>query len=364
MSIIDPFNPGLLGSLSAEAAVARFRELLYCEARYVGLKPDTITISANLYISDGGIDAQVESAIPLPADTFIKLGRNGFQLKTGASFKPWQLSSLKGELLTATGDLASEVKRTLETGGHYVLVCFGLDLTPEQRNDSRNQLVSLFGEFGFPNTGDRVEIFGQCQLASYFDRYPSLRLSLLGGADEDFLSVSECSQHAHMSNPVLLSEDQAKLVDLLREKLRGKTKHIRILGEPGIGKTRLVLEAVRAEEIAPGVLYVQHGARFSQTKLFRELLREMPKYPLILILDELSEREMSEIWGHLRNRCGTLKLISLDHGPDRSRDSEIEYISAPRLPDQTIKQILQSHVRLWAVPVCCGQRQSTPFAHA
>jgi len=344
MNIIEPLDPQLLGGLSAETAVIRFRELLYCEARYVGLKPDAITISANLCVPDGGVDAQVEFTGSLPPDTFFKLGRNGFQLKTGKSFKPWQVSSLKNELLMAAGELASEVRRTLEAGGHYVLICFGLDVTPEQRNDSRNQLVDLFEQFGFSDAGDRVDVFGQSQIAPYFDRYPALRLPLLGSTDDDFLSVSEWSQHAHMSNPLVLSDDQAKLVDLLREKLQGEIKHIRLLGEPGIGKTRLVLETVRIEEISSSVLYVQHGARFSQTKLFRELLRETPKYPLILVLDELSEWEMSEIWGHLRNRCGALKLISLDHGPDRGRDSDIEHISAPRLPDPTIKQILQTHI--------------------
>ncbi len=344
MNIIGSFNPNLLGNLSAEAAVARFRELLHCEARYVGLRPDAVTISANLYVADGGIDAQVESVNSLPDDTFFKAGRNGFQLKTGTTFKPWQRSSLENELLTASGELAPEVARTLAADGHYLLICFGLDLTPEQRNDSRELIAALFAEVGFPSMSARIEVFGQSQVASYFERYPSLRLSLMGGSDEDFLSVPEWSQHAHMSNQVILSEDQAKLVNLIREKLRGETKHIRILGEPGIGKTRLVLEAVRSEEIAPSVLYVQHGARFSLTKLFRELLRESPKYPLVLVLDELSEREMSEIWGHLKNRCGPLKLISLDHGHDRSRDSEIEFVSAPRLPDQTIKLILVSHV--------------------
>jgi len=118
MSHIAPISPSLLSNLGAEASVARFRELLFCEARYIGLRPDAITISASLYVSDGGIDAQVESTTPLPADTFIKPGRNGFQLKTGTSFKPWQPSSLNGELLTATGDLASDVKRTRGTGGH------------------------------------------------------------------------------------------------------------------------------------------------------------------------------------------------------------------------------------------------------
>ncbi len=344
MSIVGSFNPNILSNLSAEATVTRFRELLQCEARYAGLRPDAITISANLNVSDGGIDAQVDSTHSLPQDTFLKVGRNGFQLKTGTSFKPWQQSSLEKELLSKSGDLVSEVRRTLELDGYYLLICFGLDLTPKQRNDSQSSIAKLFEEAGFPNVGARIEVLGQSQIASYFERYPSLRLSLTGGSDDDFLSVFEWSQHAHMSNQIALSEDQSQLINSLREKLQGETKHIRVLGEPGIGKTRLVLEAVRSEEIAPSVLYVQHGSKFSQTKLFRELLRENPKYPLTLVLDELSEREMSEIWGHLKNRCGSLKLISLDHERNRSSDSEIEYVSIPRLPDLAIKLILENCV--------------------
>jgi hypothetical protein len=344
MSVIGVFDPSLLGNLGAEIAIARFRELLYCEARYAGLKPDAVTISANLYVSDGGIDAQVESGHDLPEDTFLKSGRTGFQLKTGTTFRPWQPSSLKSELLSHSGELASEVRRTLEVGGRYFLVCFGLDLTPEQRNDSRTQIARLFADLGFADADPRIEIFGQSQIAAYFERYPSLRLSLMGGSDEDFLSVPEWSQHAHMTNALVLSDEQARLVELLRSKLRGKAKHLRIVGEPGIGKTRLVLEAVRSEDIAPNAMYVEHGERFSRTQLFRELLRGESKYPIVLVLDELSEREMSEIWGHLKHRSGALKLISIDHGPDRSRDSEIERIAAPRLPDRTIREILAGHV--------------------
>jgi len=345
MSIVGSFNPNILSNLSAEAAITRFRELLQCEAKYAGLRPDAITISTNLNVSDGGIDAQVDSIHSLPQDTFLKAGRNGFQLKTGTSFKPWQQSSLEKELLSKSGELVSEVRRTLELDGYYLLVCFGLDLTPKQRNDSQTLIAEFFAKAGFSNKSAQIEVLGQSQIASYFERYPSLCLSLMGGSDDDdFLSVSEWSQHAHMSNQIALSEDQTQLINTLREKLQQETKHIRILGEPGIGKTRLVLEAVRSEEIAPGVLYVQHGSKFSQTKLFRELLRENPKYPLILILDELSEREMSEIWGHLKNRCGSLKLISLDHERNRSSDSEIEYVSIPRLPDPEIKLILENCV--------------------
>jgi len=344
MSLIGPLNPALIGALTADASVSRFRELLHCETRYIGLPPEAVTISANLYAPDGGIDAQVEAFDLLPEDTFLKAGRNGFQLKTGTSFKPWQRSSLKDELLSSSGGLDSEIRRTLEANGHYLLVCFGFDLTPEQRNSSRELIAELFSDAGFPRMVSKIDVFGQCQIATYFERYPSLRISLAGGSDDSFLSVLEWAQHAHMSNSVILSEEQSALVSHLRKQLQGEAKHIRVLGEPGIGKTRLVLEAVRIGTIAPIVLYVQHGAQFSHSALFRELLRDTPKHPLILILDELSEREMSEIWGHLKNRCGQLKLVTLDHGPSKGGDTEVDFITAPRLPDQTIKLILEGHV--------------------
>ncbi|MFH1019332.1 MAG: hypothetical protein V1782_01790 [Pseudomonadota bacterium] len=344
MSISGPLHPPLLGSLSAEAAVANFRELLYCEARYAGIRPDSITISTNLNDPDGGIDAQFDWPGDLPDDTFLRSGKIGFQLKTGTSFKPWQKQATRKELLTPAGELAPEVRQTLEAAGTYFLVCFGHDFSPQQRNSSRKHIAALFEEFGFSRISDRIEIFGQAQIAAYIARYPSLCLSLVGGSDEGFLSVEAWSQHDHMQNVFLPSEDQDKLIKHLQEHLRGTTKHLRILGEPGIGKTRLVLEVVRPDDIAADTLYVQHGDIFSKSSLFREILRSGAKFPLILVLDELSSTELAEIWSHLKHRCGPLRLISIDHGPDRSRDSEIERFTAPRLPDQTIRAILASHV--------------------
>jgi len=344
MSLANLLNPTIFGNLSPEAAVIHFRELLFCEAQYVGLRPDAVTISANLFVPDGGIDAQVEADCVLPEDTLLRPGRNGFQLKTGTSFKPWQKHSLEKELLSRSGELVSEVKQTLEVGGHYVLVCFGLDFTPKQRNNSKTMIAGLFSKHGFPAHDARIDILGQAQLKPYFDRYPSLLLSLMGGSDEDFLSVPEWSKHEHMSKALIPSEEQSKQISLLRERLKNGAKHLRVLGETGLGKTRLVLEAVRAEDIASNTIYVEHGERFSQTKLFRELLRDGLKYPLVLVLDELSERGLSDIWGHLKPRCGALKLITIYHSPDSSRDNDIERIIAPKLPDGAIRKILASHV--------------------
>lgn len=344
MPTVGPLKPEILGRLKAIEAVETFRELLYCEARYARIRTDAITISTKINDPDGGIDAQFNCSGDFPTDTFIRSGRIGFQIKTGTSFKPWQQQAMRNELLTSTGELESEVRRTLQEGGTYSLLCFGHDFSPEQRNDIHSHIVGTLSEFGFDNVASRVEVLGQAQIAGYIQRYPSLHLTLLGGSDEGFLSVEAWSQHAHMCNEFLPSEEQTKLMDQIREHLRGGTKHLRILGEPGIGKTRLILEAVRVEDISPNTIYIQHGEEFPKSGLFNEIIRSGIDYPLVIVIDELPSRELAEIWAHLKNRCGALKLISIDHGPDRNHDSEIQIIQAPSLPDQTIRAILASHV--------------------
>lgn len=64
----------------------------------------------------------------------------------------------------------------------------------------------------------------------------------------------------------------------------------------------------------------------------------------MLVLDELPELELAEIWRHLKNRCGALKIVSIDHGRDETQDADIQRFYAPRLTEETIKRILVSQV--------------------
>jgi hypothetical protein len=86
-----------LERLSPKEAVALFRELLWAEARRIGLPISKIHISVWVDIPDGGIDAVVENPLSIPSD-LIKEGRTGYQIKAGASFKPWQDGQIKREL--------------------------------------------------------------------------------------------------------------------------------------------------------------------------------------------------------------------------------------------------------------------------
>jgi hypothetical protein len=332
--------------VTAELAVNLMRALLRAECRYAGLNPNVLTISSRLTVADGGIDAEVHCnpAAIIPPDCLFRPGLTGFQIKSGGSFKPWTESSIKGELVNKSGDLLPEVKRLVERRGRYTLACTGHDLTPEQRTSAKTDIANVFTGFGYPDYGDLVEVTGASQLAEFIERYLGIASLIVPDPVEEGWVLDVWKQDAHMGNAFLASDEQAKVIEHIRAVLLGETKHIRILGEPGLGKTRLVLEAVSELTIAPCVLYIPHGLQFGQTQLFRKLLKSAHDTPLVLVIDELPESELSEIWRHLKGRCGQLKLISIDHGRDETHDEEIDRIHAPRLSDATIKQILTNHI--------------------
>jgi len=325
-------------TLTPERAVVVIRAILRAECSYSKLSPSALTISDQLMTTDGGIDAEVNvpNGHTAPTDCIFQPGLTGIQIKSGATFKPWTLSAI---LLNSKGNLCSEIERLVQRQGRYTLICTGHDLTPQQRNDSRQHIADVLAKAGFAKYEERIDVLGASQIAEFAERYPGTA-SLLGVDPIQEAWTHEVWQRdAHMANDFEESPEQTQLIAHIRAGLQGEAKHIRVLGEAGLGKTRIVLEAVKDENISPYVLYIQHGSRFGQTMLFNQLLKSGHDKPLILIIDELPESELSDIWRHLKPRCGYLKIISLDHGRDETHDEEIDRLNVPRLPDETIKKI-------------------------
>lgn len=333
-----------IAALSPENAANLLHCLLRAECRFSGASPAALTISQNIYTPDGGIDAEINIDHAPPSECMVKAGLTGFQLKAGLSFKPWTKSAIKGELIDSKGGLNSEVLRLVQRGGRYALVCTGTDLTPKQRNDAKKWIAGVMADTGNPMDALLIEVHGASQLAAFVERYPAVAARVAPVPFDDALIFSEWQRNTHMANPFAPSKEQVDAIEQIRAGLLGDAKHIRVLGEPGLGKSRLVLEAVRHSDLASIVLYVEHGARFGQSIIFRYLLKNTSTYPMVLVIDELPEQEMANIWAHLKARCGALKVITLDHGRDQTHDAEIQRVQAPQLDDETIKGIIGQHI--------------------
>ena len=147
-----------------------------------------------------------------------------------------------------------------------------------------------------------------------------------------------------MTPALQLAPAQAEVIATIRKTLKdSEYQHVRVIGEPGIGKTRLVLEALSTDDLAPTVIYSPHAEDFQRSQLFNELLRGELHYHATVIIDECAAKERASIWGVLKGKRH-IRLVTIDHGPENSRDDQMLVIDCPRLSEEQIMAIIGSYL--------------------
>jgi hypothetical protein len=174
--------------------------------------------------------------------------------------------------------------------------------------------------------------------------FPSLALELLGRDEQSLQSFDSWKARDDMTPALQLAPAQAEVIATIRKTLKGSDyQHVRVIGEPGIGKTRLVLEALSTDDLAPTVIYSPHAEDFQRSQLFNELLRGDLHYHATLVIDECAAKERASIWGVLKGKRH-IRLVTIDHGPENSRDDQMLVIDCPRLSEEQIMAIIGSYM--------------------
>ena len=329
-----------LRQLDPAEAVRFFRELLWAEARRLGIDINKINISDRIYVKDGGIDGTVVKNHTATASGLIKAGETGYQIKSGKAFKPWQKSVIKQELFGLDSEtrehLGEGIRACLDAGGTYVLVCTRIDLVDSERRDALNHLNEYLKGCGYPNP--QVEVWSQNNLIGFLQPFPPLALQVNGRSNAQFQRHQSWSLKADMRLEFVPGQAQEDLISQIRYDLRQNddTVHVRVLGEPGIGKTRLVFEATRAEDLTPLVIYCT-AARFRNSVLMNELLRN--HFAAVLVIDECDWSSSSNIWNELIHRGARLKLVTISNDYE-TRAGGITYHDTPPLDNEQIRRII------------------------
>jgi hypothetical protein len=344
--------------LALGEAVRLVRDLLWAEARRQRLGPGRVTITEQQNVADGGIDATVEGPSETPGA--LCSGFNGFQIKSGTSFKPWQQAMVRDELFGSSEPerehLGKAVRRCLDTNGRYVLVCSGHAFQPEQRAAARDHFVGFLRGCGYPDP--RIEILGAVQLLEMFHPYPSLRLALLG-RDLPFRTLEEWARDRDMLGAFTPGPRHEQFVDQLRAELeQPAASHLRVLGAPGIGKTRLVLEALRTPGLQPLVVYV--GVLDMPTMrslLLDQIGRSDNAWECVLVVDECDQALRAELANRLMPFRDRVRVITITSDQDEARG--LVLLEAPPLADGELAAVFSSHgvaeneSRRW-IPFCGG----------
>jgi transcriptional regulator with XRE-family HTH domain len=347
-----------LNRLSAEAAVEAFRDLLWARSAGLGVPITRVSISSDVFTSDGGVDASILEGDGPPADgDELLTSGTRYQIKTG-DFQPWQRSEVAEELFgrkkpARFENLGVAVQRTLLANKRLVFACFGVDPVDEKLRKAQANLEAAFKACGYPQA--RVEVWGATQLCGLFQRYPALCLRLRGHDFQGFRSWQSWAADADMSPPAHYSPEVRQQIEELREELHsGRVGHLRLVGEPGVGKTRLALELTRADDLAAAAVYVRDGRSLLQSSFLNELIHADDHRFAVLVVDECASKDRAEIWNLLRPRAHRLRLVTIDHGPETAADERMRVFPVRPAGEAEIKLIIASYgiddhdARRWA----------------
>jgi len=138
-------------------------------------------------------------------------------------------------------------------------------------------------------------------------------------------------------------QEQNDLISVLREELRRNDTavHARMGGEPGIGKTKLVLQATGAEDLQPLVIYCDKPEVFANSELMSYILRDDSDFSAILVIDECDPDSTYYIWNKLKHCGARIKLVTIYS--EKPVWGDVSYFELKSLDDEQIVEIIQEY---------------------
>jgi hypothetical protein len=334
-----------LQRLSSDEAVDVLRELIWAEASALGIGKNLINIPTAICVADGGIDGEVSNVSMTGGQGLLKQGITRYQVKTGR-FSLSGEADIKSILLKEESrrkrklseeDIQPRVRACFEQHGTLVVVLFGSDAPDRREGATITAFRNFLRKFAPQFAEASIEVWRQNQLIGFLRRYPSLSLWVNRRALGNGYTHKAWGRLGTLNVQYQAGQAQTSAIDALRNGLRasvGEALHIRLCGEPGIGKTRIALEATTTSDLAPLVLYFERATDFLSSSLRTELLRDDNNFSVILVVDECSPTDRNLIWQNLSRVGPRLKLITIYNDSDEVDRSYAYFEPPPLEPDQ------------------------------
>jgi hypothetical protein len=249
-------DPDTLSRLDGEGLTRVLRELVWLEINRNGIPHSEAQVPLNIKVRDGGIDGRVRWEGGSDPDQLDGLSSRdtAFQSKA-TSMGP---AACKDELLNSNGDgLKSRVEEVLEEGASYVLVN-SEELNPKQIDDRIEKMREAVRESGAeidPEAAD-FDVLEATKIVNWARKYPSV-ITLVRQLTGQPLPIGfirwedwekEWIQNPGFTADLVVPEKMDRNMKWIRARLSEGGSVSRIVGRSGLGKTRMVLEALRMPE--------------------------------------------------------------------------------------------------------------------
>jgi len=359
-------TPAELAQLGPAPAVDVLREMVWAEVSSIGIPISDTDVPFDVHSADGGIDAIVKAVPTSAGNGLIFAPRTAYQVKTGdfalsatapaqiekllirpvaieARIKAKQQPSGKSYKLE---DLSPRIRDCLDNDGTFVTLLFGNDGIDTEEDATVKAIGGFLADIEPRYSNAKIKVWRQRQICGLLRKFPAVSLRLKNLAGIQLISHSQWAERQEVSRPFMAAPQQEKAIKELRAAIRDDSQgsiHVRLTGEPGIGKTRLIFETLRADDLRPLVCYADRATKAADPQVLGALDAARGAR-IILVVDECSPEQRTYLAKIFGSRGPDLKIISIYQEQEESdRASDYRLFEVPFLPDHEIEQILISY---------------------
>ena len=307
--------------LTERIFVQLLRRLLYAEAIANGIPADGIQVASNVTASDGGEDGRITWQDGPERTSFLPSRINQFQLKAG-KISPGAAAK---DVLSRTGVVKEMVGSVLLQGGNYVMLC-AETYVEKQVKAREDKIREALRAAGSAIQDDQVAFRDADQIASWVNAHPSVaawvKEQTQPGAVGPFCSWSHWAGRTEHENSPWIEDDRLyPLRAFLRERVTQPRQFLRVVGLSGVGKSRLLLEALGAtdEEVAADaylsdlVLYADLSELSGENVITSVQHLSAMGERAIVIVDNCDPETHQVLVGHILRNGSRLSLVTVDN---------------------------------------------------
>ena len=306
----------------AERALAELlRHLLSVEAQEHAIPVSAIHVASRIHTPDSGEDGRIAWSGGPDRTPFLPGRLCQFQLKAG-KIGP---AAAAHDILSASGEVKALVRSAIEAGGHYIMLCAHryVQLEIEAR---KTRIRDAARSGGLAVDDGQIDFRDADQIATWANRHPPVaawvRDRTQPGLVGPFRSWSHwAGRPEHDESPWIEDERLAPLRGDLRRSVAQPRSVARVVGLSGVGKTRLVLEAIGPTDdddpplhsLSDLILYAV------ESEVGAERLNETVQSladagsRAIVVVDDCAPETHRSLSNMVLQRSSALSLVTIDH---------------------------------------------------
>ena len=332
------------------------RRLLSAEAQVHGLPEHGIHVAGSITTPDGGEDGRITWTDGPSHTSFLPSRFSQFQVKAG-QVSP---AAAAHDVVSRGGVVKPMVRAALEAGGHYIMLC-AHPYTHQQIEGRESRIRVALRDAGMDIDDGQVDFRDADQVAAWVNRHPSVaawtKEWTKAGTVGPFRSwIHWASRSEHDSSPWAEDERLHILRDTVREGVAEPRRVFRVVGSSGVGKSRLLLQALEHSEeeadlgysIADLVLYADESE--VGTLAISDVVQTLAENPqrAVVVVDRCTPETHRILVGLVQRRESSLSLVTLDDDvPADVREQTIVKLSGhetiikvPEAPSSVIEAVI------------------------